>query len=61
MIPSQGVAGEDAMRIGLMIGSDKERPRAQRLAGLVEDARAAESSPDPTFPGRVRDGSTVDP
>jgi len=32
------------MRIGLMIGSDKERPRAQRLGGLVEDARAAESA-----------------
>lgn len=30
------------MRIGLMIGSDKERPRSERLAGLVEDVRAAE-------------------
>ena len=30
------------MRIGLMIGSDKERPRSQRLAGLTDDARAAE-------------------
>ena len=31
------------MRIGLMVGSDKERPRANRLAGLLEDAKAAES------------------
>jgi F420-dependent oxidoreductase-like protein len=30
------------MRIGLMIGSDKERPRSERLAGLTEDGRAAE-------------------
>lgn len=30
------------MRIGLMIGSDKERPRTERLAGLIEDVRAAE-------------------
>ena len=30
------------MRLGLMIGSDKERPRAQRVAGLIEDARAAD-------------------
>lgn len=30
------------MRIGLMIGSDKERPRANRLTGLIDDARAAE-------------------
>src|SRR6478735_1821356 len=33
-----------AMRIGLMVGSDKERPRAERLAGLVSDAVAAESA-----------------
>ncbi|MBZ4618601.1 LLM class F420-dependent oxidoreductase [Mycobacterium avium] len=30
------------MRIGLMVGSDKERSRAERLAGLVDDAAAAE-------------------
>ncbi|KAA0120055.1 TIGR03564 family F420-dependent LLM class oxidoreductase [Mycolicibacterium sp. P9-22] len=32
------------MRIGLMVGSDKERPRADRLAGLLSDAAAAESA-----------------
>lgn len=32
------------MRIGLMVGSDRERPRAERLAGLVSDAVAAESA-----------------
>lgn len=32
------------MRIGLMVGSDKERPRADRLAGVVSDAVAAESA-----------------
>ena len=31
------------MRIGLMIGSDKERPRADRLTGLLNDAISAES------------------
>jgi F420-dependent oxidoreductase-like protein len=31
------------MLIGLMVGSDKERPRADRLSGLVADGRAAES------------------
>ena len=30
------------MRIGLMIGSDTDRQRAERLTGLVDDARAAE-------------------
>jgi F420-dependent oxidoreductase-like protein len=30
------------MRIGLMVGSDSVRQRADRLAGAVEDARAAE-------------------
>jgi F420-dependent oxidoreductase-like protein len=30
------------MRIGLMVGSDKERPRADRLAGLIADGNAAE-------------------
>ena len=30
------------MRIGLMIGSDKERSRADRLAGLIADGKAAE-------------------
>jgi F420-dependent oxidoreductase-like protein len=32
------------MRIGLMIGSDKERPRTERLSGLVADVRAAEEA-----------------
>ncbi len=31
------------MRIGLMVGSDKERSRAQRLTGLLDDGRAAET------------------
>ena len=31
------------MRIGLMVGSDKERSRADRLAGLLDDGKAAES------------------
>ena len=31
------------MRIGLMVGSDKERSRADRLAGLLADGKAAES------------------
>jgi len=31
------------MRIGLMVGSDKERSRADRLDGLLEDGRTAES------------------
>lgn len=30
------------MRIGLMVGSDKERQRSERLAGLTEDVRIAE-------------------
>ena len=30
------------MRIGLMIGSDRERPRGERLTGLIDDARTAE-------------------
>jgi F420-dependent oxidoreductase-like protein len=30
------------MRVGLMIGSDKERPRADRLTGLLADGKAAE-------------------
>jgi len=30
------------MRIGLLVGSDKERSRADRLAGLLEDGRTAE-------------------
>jgi F420-dependent oxidoreductase-like protein len=30
------------VRIGLMIGSDKERSRAERLAGLIADGKAAE-------------------
>jgi hypothetical protein len=32
------------MRVGVMVGSDKERPRADRLAGLISDAVAAESA-----------------
>jgi F420-dependent oxidoreductase-like protein len=31
------------MRIGLMIGSDKERSRADRLTGLMDDGKAAET------------------
>ena len=31
------------MRIGLMIGSDKERARADRLTGLLDDGKAAET------------------
>jgi F420-dependent oxidoreductase-like protein len=31
------------MRIGLMVGSDKERPRADRLTGLLDDGKAAEA------------------
>ena len=30
------------MRIGLMVGTDKERARADRLAGLIADGKAAE-------------------
>lgn len=32
------------MRMGLMIGSDRERSRAQRLTGLVDDVQAAEAA-----------------
>lgn len=32
------------MRVGLMVGSDKERSRADRLAGLVDDGIRAEST-----------------
>ena len=32
------------MRVGLMVGSDRERSRAERLDGLVADAHAAEAS-----------------
>src|SRR5829696_382495 len=31
------------MRIGLMVGSDKERSRAERLPGLLDDGKAAEA------------------
>ena len=31
------------MRIGVMVGSDKERSRADRLAGLLDDGKTAES------------------
>lgn len=37
------------MRIGVMVGSDKERRRAERLAGLVADGAAAESDGFATF------------
>ncbi|OBG31904.1 LLM class F420-dependent oxidoreductase [Mycobacterium sp. E3198] len=37
------------MRIGLMVGSDKERSRAERLAGLIADGAAAESAGFATF------------
>lgn len=30
------------MRIGIMVGSDRDRPRGERLPGMVEDARLAE-------------------
>jgi F420-dependent oxidoreductase-like protein len=30
------------MRIGIMVGSDRDRPRAERLPGSLEDARLAE-------------------
>ena len=32
------------MRIGMMVGSDKERTRADRLAGLIDDASSAEAA-----------------
>lgn len=32
------------MRTGLMVGSDRERPRAERLAGLLADGRACEDA-----------------
>lgn len=32
------------MRIGMMVGSDKERSRADRLAGLLDDGVAAEAA-----------------
>src|SRR5689334_20689646 len=31
------------MRIGLMVGSDRERARADRLAGLLDDGKTAEA------------------
>lgn len=37
------------MRIGLMVGSDKERSRGERLDGLIDDARAAEKQGFATF------------
>lgn len=37
------------MRIGLMVGSDKERLRADRLAGLIVDGAAAENEGFTTF------------
>ncbi len=37
------------MRIGLMVGSDKERSRADRLGGLIADGAAAESGGFTTF------------
>ena len=32
------------MRLGLMIGSDKERARGDRLAGVIEDAKSADAA-----------------
>src|SRR6476659_493476 len=32
------------MRLGLMIGSDKERARADRLAGVIDDAKSADAA-----------------
>jgi F420-dependent oxidoreductase-like protein len=32
------------MRIGLMVGSDKERSRSERMAGLIDDAVTAEGA-----------------
>jgi len=37
------------MRVGLMVGSDKERLRADRLAGLIADGVTAESAGFTTF------------
>ena len=37
------------MRIGQMIGTDKERPRAERLTGLIADGRAAEDAAFASF------------
>lgn len=37
------------MRIGVMVGSDKERPRGDRLGGLVADGVAAERAGFSTF------------
>lgn len=37
-------SAKGSMRIGLMVGSDKERPRKYRFAGLIDDARAAEDA-----------------
>ena len=32
------------MRIGVMVGSDRERPRSERLAGLIDDGAKAEAA-----------------
>jgi F420-dependent oxidoreductase-like protein len=32
------------MRIGMMVGSDKERPRSERLTGLIDDGVKAEAA-----------------
>src|SRR6185436_20684705 len=37
------------MRVGLMVGSDKERSRADRLNGLLADGKAAEDDGFATF------------
>lgn len=37
-------SAKGSMRIGLMVASDKERPRKYRFAGLIDDARAAEDA-----------------
>src|ERR1700709_830937 len=51
------------MRVGVMVGSDKERSRADRMAGLIEDGIRAESAGFhslwmPQVPGS-RDGMTA--
>jgi F420-dependent oxidoreductase-like protein len=35
---------EVRMRIGMMVGSDKERPRSERLTGLIDDGVHAEAA-----------------
>jgi F420-dependent oxidoreductase-like protein len=37
-------SAKSSTRIGLMVGSDKERPRKDRFVGLIDDARSAEDA-----------------